>query len=107
MSSRKDEKKEEALLLLSCFRLMGPRLQIHHLDCPPPLPRFFFAHLCFTLPCRYFAGQYEHFRNRESVFKEYKPYFEHAGVNISAVAGQKVALNCGVRNLGDRYVSGG
>ena len=52
----------------------------------------------------YFPGQYEHFRNRESVFKEYQPYFEHAGGNLSAVTGQSVQLPCGVRNLGDRYV---
>ena len=50
------------------------------------------------------SGQYEHFRNRESVFKEYQPYFEHAGRNLSAVTGQSVQLPCGVRNLGDRYV---
>lgn len=50
-------------------------------------------------------GQYEHFRNRESVFKEYRPYFEHEGRNMSAVTGQSVHLPCGVRNLGDRYVS--
>ena len=51
-----------------------------------------------------FAGQFEHFRNRESVFKEYKPYFEHQGKNLSAVTGQSVHMPCGVRNLGDRYV---
>lgn len=50
-------------------------------------------------------GQYEHFRNRESVFKEYHPYYEHEGKNVSAVAGQSILIPCGVRNLGDRYVS--
>ncbi len=34
------------------------------------------------------SGQYEHFRNHESVFKEYRPYFEHEANNASAVAGQ-------------------
>jgi len=50
-------------------------------------------------------GQFEHFRNRESVFKEYHPFFEHEGRNLTAVTGQSVHMPCGVRNLGDRYVS--
>ena len=53
----------------------------------------------------FFSGQFEHFRNRESVFKEYRPFFEHDGRNLTAVTGQSVHLPCGVRNLGDRYVS--
>jgi hypothetical protein len=51
------------------------------------------------------SGQFEHFRNHESVFKEYQPYFESVGKNVSTVAGQSVTLSCDVRNLGDRYVS--
>ena len=51
------------------------------------------------------TGQFEHFRNRESVFKEYRPYFEHEGKNVTAVVGETIHLDCGVRNLGDRYVS--
>ncbi len=36
------------------------------------------------------SGQYEHFRNHESVFKEYRPYFENEANNASAVAGQVI-----------------
>ena len=70
---------------------------------------FILLHICIMCGCiltpLLFSGQYEHFRNRESVFKEYRPYFEHEGRNMSAVTGQSVHLPCGVRNLGDRYVS--
>ncbi|XP_059082299.1 zwei Ig domain protein zig-8-like [Tigriopus californicus] len=71
---------------------------------PQKLLYFVFVSLALplVLNCK---GQYEHFRNHESVFKEYQPYFEHEGSNMSTVAGQDVSFQCGVRNLGDRYVS--